>query len=121
MRRTSAAIISILCMQVSAQAQVLDQAPIVSETLRGEYQALAECAYERIDRIGETGVKKTDLPGSKRAKLSLDQSGVRYWEITFTGTGKNQTSVEMSVVRTMWGPSEQYARNIMPEVRKCQH
>lgn len=116
----AAALFFSVAVSSPALGQVLDQAPIVSETLNGDYQAIAECAYERIDKLGETGVKKTDLPKSFRSKLSLDQSGVRHWEITFSGTeNRKLTVVEMSVVRTMWGPSKQYAEKIMPEVRRC--
>lgn len=115
-----AAVFFTIAISSPALSQVLDQAPIVSETLSGDYQSIVECAYERIDKLGETGVKKTDIAKSYKSKLSLDQSGVRYWEITFSGAeNRKLTVVEMSVVRTMWGPSKQYAEKIMPEVRKC--
>jgi hypothetical protein len=119
MRAAAACFLFLVALCLASPVRALEQAPIISEVLHGDYRSIAECAYERIDKLGETGVKKIDLPSAKKTKLLLDQNGVRYWEITFTGAGKATTSVEMSVVRTMWGPSKQYAEKLMPEVRQC--
>jgi hypothetical protein len=118
MRRIGA-IVLFLASPAMAQG-MLEQAPAGTLALNGDYRQIAECAFERIDRVAGTGVKKTDLPGMKKARISLESGGVRYWEIVVSASGAQSATVEMSVVRTMWGPSTKYADQLLPEVAACE-
>jgi hypothetical protein len=61
--------------------------PIQTVTLQGNYGALPNCGYPRLDKALASGssIKKTDLSGETR--LTLEGDGVRYWELTFTPDG----------------------------------
>lgn len=101
------------CMQTDAGA--LDQVPVDSATLAGNYAAVANCAYPRLDKAAGTGIKKVDLNGETR--LALESGGVRYWELTFTPAGSGRTAVAFTQANTMWGPLG--AKDVMPIVRAC--
>ena len=89
------------CRSDGEATSVLDQAPIESALLIGDYKKIAGCAYERLEKTAGSGIKKVDLEGS--SKLALESGGVRYWELLFRPAGKNETKVDLSVVQTMWG------------------
>ncbi|SHG77854.1 hypothetical protein SAMN05444169_4084 [Bradyrhizobium erythrophlei] len=105
------------CHSDGEATSVLDQAPIESALLIGDYKKIAGCAYERLEKTAGNGIKKADLEGSSR--LALESGGVRYWELLFRPAGKNETKVDLSVVQTMWGPDTMSTAKIMPEVRAC--
>jgi hypothetical protein len=67
---------------------VLPTTPERSEVLAGDYESLASCSYEAIEKTGETGLRKADLPTSKTSKIVLDPSGVVYWEGSDAGGAK---------------------------------
>jgi hypothetical protein len=105
------------CMQTDEHGQtvpLLEQVPIESVTLPGNYATLANCAYLRLDKASGSGIKKTDLSGETR--LTLEGGGVRYWELTFTPDGR-ATRVSFTQAQTMWGPLG--AKEVMPIVRSC--
>jgi len=113
-----AAITSLLGCRSDGQAtSVLDQAPVDKILLTGDYRKIANCAYERLDKSAGNGIKKVDLDGSSR--LALESGGVRYWELLFRPAGKNETRVDFTVVRTLWGPDKLSTTKVMPEVRAC--
>ena len=105
------------CRSDGQATSVLDQAPIDSALLSGDYMKIASCAYERLDKVAGNGIKKIDLDGSSR--LALESGGVRYWDLLFRPAGKNETRVDFSVVETMWGPGTAGTAKIMPEVKAC--
>ena len=96
----------------SAFAGLLDQVPTDTMTLRGDYRALATCAYKSLD---QTGIKIAELPGEVR--VMLESGAVRYWQLVFRPAGTAQTRVELSEVQTMWGP--QRATGVREAVRSC--
>lgn len=101
------------CMQTAAAP--LDQVPAETITLSGNYAALANCAYARLDKSAGTGIKKVDLQNESR--LALESGGVRYWELTLTADGPKATKVAFTQVQTLWGPMK--ADDVMPTVRAC--
>lgn len=96
---------------------VLSQAPVSSLLIDGDYQAVAACSYERLDKSQGAGIKKVDLPGT--SKLALESGGVRYWELTFASQGKGRTAVNFTAVQTVWGTDTTRADQIMSDVRSC--
>jgi hypothetical protein len=105
------------CRSDGQATSVLEQAPIDSVLLNGDYRKISSCAYERLDRAAGNGIKKVDLDGSTR--LALESGGVRYWELLFRPAGKNETRVDFSVVQTMWGADTLSSGKVMPEVKAC--
>ena len=93
------------------QVALLDQVPSDTATVRGQYDAVAACAYSRLD---QTGLRKTDMQGETR--LSLEGGGVRHWELIFRPAGRG-TSVAFSRVQTIWGPLG--GSGVMDAVRSC--
>jgi hypothetical protein len=105
------------CMQTDERGQtipLLGQVPVETVTLQGNYAALANCAYPRLDKAAGSGIKKTDL--SAETRLTLEGDGVRYWELIFTPEGR-ATRVSFTQAQTMWGPLG--AKEVMPIVRGC--
>jgi hypothetical protein len=105
------------CMQTDEQGhaiQLLEQVPIESVTLPGNYAAMANCAYPRLDKASGSGIKKTDL--GEEMRLTLEGGGVRYWGLTFRPDGR-ATRVSFTQAQTMWGPLG--AKEVMPIVRSC--
>jgi hypothetical protein len=90
---------------------VLDQVPAEIATVSGRYDTIAACTYGKLD---QTGLRKVDLQGE--ARLMLEGSGVRYWELSFRPSGKN-TTVAFSRVQTLWGPMG--GQGVMEAVRGC--
>ncbi|WP_092517415.1 hypothetical protein [Afipia sp. GAS231] len=116
----AAAVVGILlsgCRSDGQANSLLEQAPIDSILLNGDYRKISSCSYERLDRAAGSGIKKVDLDGSTR--LALESGGVRHWELLFRPAGKNETKVDFTVVQTMWGPDRLSTGKIMPEVRAC--
>jgi hypothetical protein len=87
------------CRSDGQATSALDQAPIDSVLLNGDYKRISSCAYERLDKTVGNGIKKVDLEGSTR--LALESGGVRYWELLFRPAGKNETKVDFTAVQTM--------------------
>jgi hypothetical protein len=56
----------LLLLSSPTHAAFLDQVPIETCTVRGEYAALASCAFAKLDQVG---LKKTDLPNEIRVVL----------------------------------------------------
>lgn len=107
-------IVMLTAALISTPAVALDQTPVENATLSGQYAALANCAYPRLDKALGTGIKKIDLQNETR--LALESGGVRYWELIFTPAGK-ATSVALTAAQTLWGPYG--TKEIMPIVRSC--
>lgn len=105
------------CRSDGRVTSVLDQAPIDSVLLNGDYRRISSCAYERLDKTAGNGIKKVDLDGSTR--LALEPGGVRYWELLFRPAGKNETKVDFTVVQTVWGPDTLSSSKVMPQVKAC--
>jgi len=80
---------------------VLPTTPERSEVLAGDYESLASCSYEAIEKTGETSLRKADLPASKTSKIVLDPSSVVYWELSFKGLDAQATTVSFSPTRNM--------------------
>jgi len=74
----------------ATDAAPLSQVPVENITLAGQYTAIANCAYQRLDKASGNGIKKIDLANETR--LALESGGVRYWELTFTPAGKQPPS-----------------------------
>ena len=104
----------VIALTASTSALALNQTPVENATLSGQYAALANCAYPRLDKALGTGIKKIDLQNETR--LALENGGVRYWELTFTPAGK-ATSISLTAAQTLWGPFG--TKEIMPIVRSC--
>src|SRR5262245_34138080 len=89
----------------------LDQVPAEVATVKGRYDAVAACTFGRLD---QTGLRKSDLQGE--ARVTLEGSGVRYWELRFRPAAKG-TEVAFSRVQTLWGPMG--GEGVMDAVRAC--
>ncbi len=98
---------------------VLPTTPERSEVLAGDYESLASCSYEAIEKTGETGLRKADLPTSKTSKIVLDPSGVVYWELSFKEVDAKATTVSFSPTRNMWGSDAGGAKKVWPAVQSC--
>ncbi|MEH2468849.1 hypothetical protein V1281_001895 [Nitrobacteraceae bacterium AZCC 2161] len=98
---------------------LLPTTPERTEVFAGEYQALASCSYEAIEKAGETGLRKADLPASKTSKIVLDPSGVVYWELSFRAVDTNTTAVNFTPTRNMWGSDAGGAKKVWPSVQSC--
>jgi hypothetical protein len=98
---------------------VLPTTPGRSEVLAGDYESLASCSYEAIEKTGETGLRKADLPASKTSKIVLDPSGVVYWELSFKEVDAKVTTVSFSPTRNMWGSDAGGAKKVWPAVQSC--
>ena len=112
-----AVIVTLLFASVGlpATAGLLDQVPVDSAILRGDYKNLASCAYVALDASQGAGIKKIDLP--KESRLALESGGVRHWQLVFSAGAPGTTRVEFSQVQTMWGTLG--GKDIMPVVRQC--
>jgi hypothetical protein len=115
----SVAVCGLAGCTTGSEPVALEQAPVESQVFEGDYQQLASCSYERLDKSSGTGIKKIDLPTKATSRLALESGGVRYWELVFVGIGRNQTKVDFTVVQTVWGPDRLSTGGIMPEVRRC--
>jgi len=98
---------------------VMPTTPERSEVLNGDYQSLASCTYEAIEKTGETGLRKADLPASRTSKIVLDPSGVVYWELVFKEVDPKSTAVSFSPTRNMWGSDAGGANRVWPAVQSC--
>ena len=98
---------------------VLPTTPERSEVFAGDYESLASCSYEAIEKTGETGLRKADLPASKTSKIVLDPSGVVYWELSFKEVDAKATTVSFSPTRNMWGSDAGGAKKVWPAVQSC--
>jgi len=73
------------------QGELLGQVPVKSSlVVNAPYQSLAECSLIRLTKLEPSGIHKSELPTMRTSKLALDGGGVRYWEITFTGTRRRR-------------------------------
>jgi hypothetical protein len=98
---------------------VLPTTPERSEVLAGDYESLASCSYEAIEKAGETGLRKADLPASKTSKIVLDPSGVVYWELSFKEVDAKTAAVGFSPTRNMWGSDAGGTKKVWPAVQSC--
>ncbi|QUS39525.1 hypothetical protein RPMA_12285 [Tardiphaga alba] len=107
----------------AAYAGVGDQTPVVSETIRGDYQRLADCFYERVEKADTQTFKyvlnKNDLPSAKKSRISQGASYFKNWEATFSAAGPQSTNLEVSVTTSLWGPNRGWLDGVMPHVRYC--
>jgi hypothetical protein len=75
-----------------------------TQSFHKDYQSLASCSFVAIEKSQQMqGLVKTELPTEKTSRLTMEPSGIRYWEINFVGTASNQTRVEMTPYNNMWG------------------
>ena len=98
---------------------VLRTTPERSDVLAGGYESLASSSYEAIEKTGETGLRKADLPAPKTSKIVLDPSGVVYWELSFKEVDAKATTVSFSPTRNMWGSDAGGAKKVWPAVQSC--
>jgi hypothetical protein len=98
---------------------VMPTTPERSEVLSGDYLSLSSCSYEAIEKTGETGLRKADLPASKTSKIVLDPSGVVYWELSFKEVDAKTTSVSFSPTRNMWGSDAGGAKRVASGAILC--
>jgi hypothetical protein len=84
--------------QAIQPVSALDQVPAEIVIVKGRYDAVAACAFGRLD---QTGLRRADLQGE--ARLVLEDSGARYWELRFRPTAKG-TEVAFSRVQSLGGP-----------------
>ena len=97
--------------QAIQPASALDQVPAEIVTVKGRYDSVASCSYGRLD---QTGLRKMDVQGE--ARLVLEGSGVRYWELRFRPTAKG-TEVAFSRVQSLGGPMG--GEGVLDTVRSC--
>lgn len=93
--------------------------PPLSETSAVEYRKLADCVYLKLSPEVGPGLSKADAPTQRTSRLSLESSGVRYWELVITGVGPNQSSVAFTPSRNMWGSDAGSAAAVPAAVRSC--
>ena len=86
---------------------------IASITLPGNHRLIAACAFKALDG---PGVTKADLPLS--ITLSLDEGGVRFWQLVFQNEF-GRTRVDYSTVVTEAGPDTLQSLRLLRELRAC--
>jgi hypothetical protein len=119
MRQFAVSVAALLSGCAMGPDAVLPTTPERSEVLAGDYELLASCSYEAIEKTGETGLRKADLPASKTSKIVLDPSGVVYWELSFKEVDAKTTAVSFSPTRNMWGSDAGSAKKVWPAVQSC--
>ena len=103
------------CQTTDPQSPVatsaLDQVPAEIVMVKGRYDVVAACSFKRLN---QTGLRKSDVQGE--ARLVLESSGARYWELRFRPTSKG-TEVAFSRVQTLPGPLG--GEGVLDTVRAC--
>lgn len=98
----------------------LEQAPINSAVMRGDYQRLATCAYHKFTDGTSNVMQKNDFPEIKQSRLAMMSGSLKGWELTFTQSTASQTRVELTSAQTIWGPDKLTTRNVIADVRTCE-
>jgi hypothetical protein len=95
--------------------------PERSVVVRGDYAALADCAYQTLDIPQLAGsLRKVDLAPARLSKIEANPSGTVYWNLTFHETAKGQTEIVFRPVRNMWGSDAGgYAELVWPAIETC--
>jgi hypothetical protein len=119
MRVVAVSVVVLLSGCAMGPDAVLPTTPERSEILAGDYESLASCSYEVLEKTGEPGLKKADLPASKTTKIALDSAGVIYWELSFKEVDAKTTAVSFSPSRNMWGSDAGAAKRVWPAVQSC--
>lgn len=105
-----------------ATEELLSQTSMESQIVRRNFESLASCVFERIYTREQSGLKKTDLISNGIIRISLDTGSVTYWTLTFTRVSPTQTKVDLTTVRTMWGPVRTGSvTKLLPDVRACEN
>ena len=103
------------CQTMDPQSPVatspLDQVPAEIVVVKGRYDLVAACSFNHLN---QTGLRKSDVQGE--ARLVLEGSGARYWELRFRPTSKG-TEVAFSRVQTLSGPMG--GEGVLDTVRAC--
>jgi len=99
---------------ISSAAIAFELLPIESISVRGDYLALASCAFVKLDESEGGGLKKVDLIGQSR--IMMEPTGSRVWELRFISTGRGQTRVDYSHMRAAFGNKNERP---MAAVRSC--
>lgn len=89
------------------------------ETLPIDYRRLSDCVYARLAPEIGPGFAKADVPTQGLSRISLESSGVRYWELVISASGPRQSRAEFNPGRNMWGSDAGGAATIWPAVRAC--
>ena len=96
---------------------MLGQNPVSLLQPAKPYDIVAACSFERLNAQQGSAVHKADLPTDDKIVVSIDTGGVKYFEATFKRVSGNQTIIDITSARTMWGPFP--AEKMIAEVRDC--
>lgn len=99
------------------QDEILGQTPITVLQSAKPYDLVAACSFERLNAQQGSAVHKADLPTDGKIVVSIDTGAVKYFEATFERVSGNQTTIDITSARTMWGPFP--AEKVIEEVRAC--
>lgn len=98
----------------------LEQAPIDSVMMRGDYQRLSTCAYRKFSDGTSSVMQKNDFPEIKQSRLTMMGGNFKAWELIFTQKSASQTQVELTSTQTIWGPDKISTRDVLAGVRACE-
>jgi hypothetical protein len=96
---------------------MLSQTPVTVLQSAKPYDIVAACSFERLNAQQGSAVHKADLPTDGKIVVSIDTGAVKYFEATFKRVSGNQTAIDITSTRTMWGPFP--AEKMIAEVRDC--
>jgi hypothetical protein len=94
----------------------------LSETVISDYRKLADCVYLRLAPEVGPGLNKADAPTQGASRISLESGGMRYWELLISTAGPNQSRVEFTPARNMWGSDAGGGTGLVrPAIQACSH
>lgn len=95
----------------------LGQTPVSVLQSAKPYDVVAACSFGRLNTQQGSAVHKADLPTEGKIIVSIDTGPVKYFEATFRRVSGNQTAIDITSARTMWGPFP--VEKMIAEVRAC--
>jgi len=98
------------------QHGILEQAPIDSADMRGDYQQIAGCAYSRFVDGTANVMQRNEFPEAKQTRLAMMGSSSKFWELTLTQAAPGVTHVDLTAIQTMWGPDKLTTKNVMQDL-----
>jgi len=91
----------------------------VSETMRGNYAALADCSYQLIDEHNNDPLLKEDFASQRRSQITARNDILQArWRVSFTQLSSGMTRVDVQSFISMWGTGTSDTF-LLPDVRTC--
>lgn len=98
-------------------AYVPDETPVFSDTISGNYVALADCTFLRLqNNMGQ--ITRTSLDSAKTVQIARGECNLIYWSLQLADAGKDMTKAVFRSREAVWG-HDFYANQVVPELRAC--